>query len=144
LTNGRFTVSKGILNLFPTSRRPRDNKPAPRPPQEGETQTLLSRLATLNAETNSIAADPTENESVQRPGEQYLWYSYDEELPHQLKTLIQAAADLLAIERGDLLKVLRGVETALKEQVKEMRRNDRRRAKMEEVIAKRNGAQIGE
>jgi hypothetical protein len=141
LTNGGFSVSKGILNLFPTSGRPKDNNPAPQPPQkEGETETLLGRLATLNAETNNITPDPTEDESIQRPGEQYLWYSYDEELPHELKTLIQAAADLLAVERADLLKVLRGVETALKEQVKETRRNDRRRAKMEEVIVRRNGA----
>jgi hypothetical protein len=49
-------------------------------------------------------AEENEDDELQRPGEQYLYYSWDEEMPHQLKTLMQAAADFLGIDREDMQK----------------------------------------
>jgi len=131
--SGERGLSQGIMNLFPATRR--DTPPPPPSEQERGYELLPSRLHTLHAETAAIRAVRDKNEELCRPGEEYLLYSLDEEVPHQLRTLMQAAADLLAIDRQDLQKVVSNVEHILKEQVVEKRRNDRKRGKIVGAIA---------
>ncbi|KAI5779245.1 hypothetical protein EDC01DRAFT_309706 [Geopyxis carbonaria] len=135
-------LSKGILNLFPTSK----SLDAPAQGSSGSTEvtetpieppskpSLAERLEELNSKTkycNPIDPEPTslsEEGEIKRPGDKYLWYSLNEEMPNQLKILIQAGADLLAIERDDLIKVIRSIETGLREEaIMERRRKTRER-----------------
>jgi hypothetical protein len=122
-------VSKGILNLFPL-KGTSNPQPQPQPDEAEEGNALAERLADLHAHTVPVPAvaeeNENENEELRRPGEQYLYYSWDEEMPHQLKTLMQAAADFLGIEREDMQKVVHHVDKKLREQIVEKRRNDRK------------------
>lgn len=56
-------------------------------------------------------------------------------MPKQLKTMMQAAADLLGIERKDLQLAIRNLETMLREGVKGKRQADRRKEKEAKYVA---------
>jgi RNA polymerase I-specific transcription initiation factor RRN7 len=118
-------VSQNILNLFPLKG---SSNPQSQPDENEEGSALADRLADLHSHTVPVPAVAEENEDdeLQRPGEQYLYYSWDEEMPYQLKTLTQAAADFLGINREDMQKVVHHVDKKLREQIVEKRRNDRR------------------
>ncbi|KAI5851020.1 hypothetical protein BZA05DRAFT_354028 [Tricharina praecox] len=127
--SSRRGISKGILNLFPTARSALT--PAPHP--TSTPPSVAERLATLHATTTPIPPSPAPNPApdlttnpAPAPGEHYLWSSTDEEQPHALRTLTQAAADLLALEREDLQKVVTHVERRIREQVLQARRRRRR------------------
>ncbi|KAA8895369.1 hypothetical protein FN846DRAFT_969991 [Sphaerosporella brunnea] len=131
-------LSQGILNLFPLSNAPPPPPPLPSLEEiEGEeANPLIRRLADLHAHTVSVPAVAEEDEELLRPGEQYLYYSWDEEMPHQLKTLIQAASDFLGIECEEMQKVVHHIDRKLRQQIQEKRRNARKTGMVdgEEVV----------
>ena len=95
--------------------------PAPTPPRQPRKYARDRQHSDAEDETRPI-----------RPGEKYLFQSTEDTLPKQLKTLMQAAADLLAIERKDLQLTIRNLEAMLRESVKSQRREERRKVKVQE------------
>jgi RNA polymerase I-specific transcription initiation factor RRN7 len=85
------------------------------------------RLRKLQSETEIYRLPPPhDGGSVVRPGDQYLWYAFEAELPIEQQTLLQAAADLLAISREDLSKSVKFLESQFRNLVKEHRKKERR------------------
>ncbi|KAL7268566.1 hypothetical protein RUND412_008808 [Rhizina undulata] len=128
---GESKLTEQILNLFPISReKPEDREDAER---ESEDCGVESRLKSLHQNTEIRDAVPSEEENgnVVRPGDQYLLYSASHELPVQLQTLLQAAADLLAIPRDDLGMVVKHLEIKFREMVREDRKKERRQRKLD-------------
>jgi len=74
---------------------------------------------------------PHRGELVTRPGDQYLWHSIQTELPVEQQTLLQAGADLLAITRDDLARVVKALETQFRVLVKNQRRKEIRGGRMD-------------
>ena len=119
------TVSKGILNLFPTARQ----TPAP-PAPAADDDTLAARLAALHAHTVALPADADDAELV-RPGEAYLYKAQPDDEPTRMRTLLQAVADFLAVERADLQHAVHTIEAKLQAQMVLRRREVRERAKLQ-------------
>jgi len=76
-------------------------------------------------------SSPHRGEHVTRPGDQYLWHSIQTELPVEQQTLLQAGADLLAITRDDLARVVKALETQFRGLVKNQRRKEMRGGRMD-------------
>lgn len=51
-------------------------------------------------------------------------------MPQSLQTLMQAAADMLAVERADLQSVVRGIEMGIRKQIKAKKAEERRKKTM--------------
>jgi len=159
------SVTKQILNLFPTGRaaaegaeahqvhdRPRRGAPTDEPGQHDPTD---ERLRELNSQIEIHPAQQQQQqqegeqegeeedrgvgenyslhrgELVTRPGDQYLWHSIQTELPVEQQTLLQAGADLLAITRDDLARVVKALETQFRGLVKNQRRKEMREGRMD-------------
>lgn len=132
------------MNLFPTLKSPTgptqnsvsSSEITENPAEQILKPSLAERLAELNSETRyytPIGPNPSSQSSgveiYSRPGDKYLWYTLNEEIPNKLKILIQAGADLLAVEGDDLMKVIRSMETDLKEGATTERRRKAREKK---------------
>lgn len=102
---------------------------------ESEEDTLAERISALCATSEcQPSVSDEENQQVTRPGEKYLYYCKEDNMPHQLRTLLQAAADLLSIERKDLAIVVKEFETRLRQEVKEESAR-KRKARVQERAA---------
>lgn len=156
------SVTKQILNLFPTGRAAAEEAEAHQvhdrlqrgvPTNEpGHHDTTDERLRELNSQIEIYPAQqqqsegeqedeedeggrnyssPHRGEHVTRPGDQYLWHSIQTELPVEQQTLLQAGADLLAITRDDLARVVKALETQFRGLVKNQRRKEMRGGRMD-------------
>jgi len=97
-------------------------------PSSSPSPSISERLIALYSTTTPIPPchNPDPDNPVPGPGERYLWSTSDAEIPHELRTLTQAAADLLAIEREDLQKAARQMERRIMDQMLQEERKERR------------------
>ncbi|KAG0637729.1 hypothetical protein HOY80DRAFT_971467 [Tuber brumale] len=95
--------------------------PAQQQPEEGEEEEEDEEQKQEEEEDNYSSPQPHRGELVTRPGDQYLWHSIPTELPVEQQTLLQAGADLLAITRDDLARIIKVLETQFRDLVKNQR-----------------------
>lgn len=124
-------MTEQILNLFPTERSVIAVEQGVRHAEpEPERSTIGDRLCYLHSQIELYPASK-KDQKIERPGDQYLCHSSTTVLPIGHQTLLQAAADLLAITRDDLGKVVRNFENQFQNHLKEQKRRGMRESKMD-------------
>jgi RNA polymerase I-specific transcription initiation factor RRN7 len=134
-------LPQGLLNLFPTEKPETHDLPAaaagegttttegegeaPPPKTKEAKRDLQTRLVELNEATIFEEKGPGI-----RSGEEYLYFTTEEDLPSQLRTLMQAAADLLGIERKELMQVVTALDVQLYQHILRVRREEKRQKMM--------------
>jgi hypothetical protein len=124
-------VTEQILNLFPIEHEGiAMSQGTMQADSEKGSDASSDDLRKLNSqiELQSVAQ---QEEKMERPGDQYLCYSSTSVLPLEHQILLQAAADLLAITRDDLGKVVRYSEERFRNHLKEQRKKETRESRME-------------
>lgn len=123
-------MTEQILNLFPIEHEGTAmSQDTTQADSEKGSNASSDGLRKLNSQ---IELQPVaqQEEKTERPGDQYLCYSSTSELPLEHQTLLQAAADLLAITRDDLGKVVRYSEERFRNHLKEQRKKEMRESRM--------------
>ncbi|KAI5814252.1 hypothetical protein BZA77DRAFT_345832 [Pyronema omphalodes] len=135
-------LPQGLLNLFPIGKPETHDLPAAAAAEEGTTTTegegeasspntkdMKSDLQTRLVDLNKATVFQEKAPGI-RSGEEYLYFTTEEDLPSQLRTLMQAAADLLGIERKELMQVVTALDVQLHQHIVRTRREERRRKMM--------------
>ncbi|KAH8155266.1 uncharacterized protein LAJ45_00275 [Morchella importuna] len=128
--NSNTKLTEQILNLFPIEHEGTAmSQDTTQADSEKGSNASSDGLRKLNSQ---IELQPVaqQEEKTERPGDQYLCYSSTSELPLEHQTLLQAAADLLAITRDDLGKVVRYSEERFRNHLKEQRKKEMRESRM--------------
>lgn len=130
-SNSNTKLTEQILNLFPVEReRIVLDQGAIQADPEKESDTLGDRLQQLNSQIE-LRPPTQQGGKIERPGDQYLCYSSTSDLPLEHQILLQAAADLLAITRDDLGKVVRYSEERFRSYLMEQRKKETRESRTE-------------
>ncbi|PWW73115.1 hypothetical protein C7212DRAFT_359489 [Tuber magnatum] len=123
LTNERLRELNSQIEIYPTQQQQQP---------EGEHNDGDDEEQQQLEGENYSSSQPHRGELATRPGDQYLWHSIQTELPVEQQTLLQAGADLLAITRDDLARIIKILETQFRDLVKnQKRRKETREGRMD-------------
>jgi len=124
LTDERLRELNSQFEIYPAQQQPEE--------EEGEEDEEQQQQGEGD-NYSSPQPQPQRGELVTRPGGQYLWHSIPTELPVEQQTLLQAGADLLAITRDDLARIIKVLETQFRDLVKNQRRKEMRERRRMDV-----------
>ncbi|RPA94487.1 hypothetical protein L873DRAFT_1700998 [Choiromyces venosus 120613-1] len=143
LTDERLRELNSQIEIYPAQQQQQQQQKQPEKETEGgeeeeheeeedDDEDEQQTLRESEEDENYSSRQPhRRGEFVTRPGDQYLWHSIQTELPVEQQTLLQAGADLLAISRDDLARVVKTLETQFRDLVKNQRRKETREGIMD-------------